>query len=261
MKAVILAGGKGSRLREVSNGIPKPMVEVGGRPIIWHIMSHYASYGFKEFVICLGYNGYQIKDFFLNYSFHNCNLDIKLSNSEVNVLNNSNEDWSIKLIDTGLETMTGGRIKRVQNILQDETFFMTYGDAVSNVNIDLLLQHHKKSGKLATVTAVSPQGRFGVLSIDDSQVVTSFSEKPKESSSRINGGFFVLEPNIFDFIRSDETIFEQEPLNQLCVKGELNAYIHEGFWQCMDTPRDWELLENLSKTDQPPWTQTIHSMD
>lgn len=253
MKVVILAGGKGSRLREVSKGIPKPMVEIGGRPILWHIMSHYAKYGFKEFVICLGYNGYHIKDFFLNYSFHNCDLEIELSNSQVNILDKANEDWSIKLIDTGLETMTGGRIKRVEKIIGQEPFFMTYGDALSNVNIQSLLKHHQERGKLATITAVTPQGRFGVLNIDADNSVKSFVEKPTENNSKINGGFFVLEPKVFDYIDGDDTIFEQEPLNNICADNELSAYIHQDFWQCMDTPRDWELLERLAQSDTPPW--------
>lgn len=253
MKVVILAGGKGSRLREVSGSVPKPMVEIGGRPIIWHIMSHYARHGFKEFIICLGYNGYMIKDFFLNYSFHNCNLDIDLSSGKINVLDRSEEDWSIKLINTGLETMTGGRIKRLEKIIGDEPFFMTYGDAVSNVNINDLLQSHQQSSKTATITAVVPQGRFGVLSIGDDCAVNSFVEKPTDSNSMINGGFFVLEPKIFDLINDDDTVFEQDPLNALCASKELNAYIHRDFWQCMDTPRDWELLEKLANLEVPPW--------
>lgn len=253
MKVVILAGGKGSRLREVSKGIPKPMVEIGGRPILWHIMSHYAKFGFKEFIICLGYNGYYIKDFFLNYSFYNCNLEINLSNGEVDVLDQLNEDWSVKLISTGLETMTGGRIKRLEKIIGDEPFFMTYGDAVCSVNIDNLLQKHRQAGKIATITAVVPQGRFGVLNIDGNDEVLSFVEKPTDINSMINGGYFVLDPKIFDFINGDDTIFEQEPLNSLCTARELNAFIHSGFWQCMDTPRDWELLEKLANSDNPPW--------
>ena len=255
MKVVILAGGQGTRLREVSKETPKPMVEIGGKPILWHIMSHYASYGFKEFVICLGYNGYVIKDFFLNYAVYNADISVDLQSGAVDIFNKNEVDWRVHLVDTGQDTMTGGRIKRVQDIIGGERFFLTYGDAVSNVPIDQLLDAHMCSGKGATVTAVVPQGRFGVLDIGNHNEVRSFVEKPTDANSMINGGFFVIEPTAFELITGDKTVFEQEPLRSLCDNGELNAFPHKGFWQCMDTPRDWELLEKLAKQPHPPWTQ------
>jgi len=257
MKVVILAGGVGSRLREISKGVPKPMIEIGGRPILWHIMSHYAKFGLNEFIICLGYKGHVIKDFFVNYSLHNSNIEVKLDTGHVEILERDQENWSVKLIDTGQETMTGGRIKRLEKIIGNETFCMTYGDALSNVNISDLMLSHQRAGKLATVTAVVPQGRFGVLSIDASNSVNSFVEKPTDSNSMINGGFFVLEPGIFSRISGDEVSFEQGPLNLLSKDNQLNAFIHRDFWQCMDTPRDWELLEKLVSSGNPPWRTQV----
>jgi glucose-1-phosphate cytidylyltransferase len=253
MKVVILAGGKGTRLREVSQQIPKPMVEIGGRPIIWHIMNHYSKFGFSEFVICLGYKGYMIKDFFVNYHNHNSDLLVDLHSGKTTPINPSSEDWKVQLVDTGQDTMTGGRIKRLQNIIGRERFFVTYGDALCNLNVKALLEHHINSKSLGTVTAVNPQGRFGVLGIDDDQKVRSFVEKPDSANNFINGGFFVLEPEIFDLIEGDSTIFEAEPLSDLAERGQLNSYKHSDFWQCMDTPRDWEYLENLSKHSPSPW--------
>lgn len=252
MRVGILAGGVGSRLAEETEVRPKPMVEIGGRPILWHIMRHYAHYGFNEFVIGLGYKGEYIKRYFLDYYFTiNSDLSIKLDSGEVAVTDKESEDWTVHLVDTGLPTATGGRIKQLIPHLGDETFFMTWGDGVSNLDLHSLLEFHKSHGRLATVTAVRPSARFGKLDLEGDRV-TRFSEKPQLEEGWINGAFFVLEPEVGEYIDGDNTQFEREPLERLAKDGELMAYRHQGFWQCMDTLRDKKLLEELWETG-PPW--------
>ena len=252
MKAVILAGGLGTRLSEETVLKPKPLVEIGGKPILWHIMKIYSNYGVNEFIICLGYKGYLIKEYFYNYTIHNSDISINFKNNSHEILNNSNEPWKITLIDTGLNTMTGGRLKRISKFLDDEDFCFTYGDGVSDVNIKSLINHHKKFKKIATLTAVSPAGRFGSLKIDNSNV-KSFDEKPDGGHGLINGGFFILSPKVLDYINDDSTIFEREPLENLANDNELIAYEHKGFWQCMDTIRDKKYLEQLWNSENTPW--------
>ncbi len=252
MKTVLLAGGLGTRIGEETHNKPKPMVEIGGWPIIWHIMNHYAHYGHKEFVVALGYRGPVIKDFFLNYHHLNSNLRIDLSNGDVQTMEKFLRDWIIHLIDTGANSMTGGRIGRLRDHLGDETFMLTYGDGVSNLDIKDLIQFHRSHGKLATVTAVRPLARFGGIKLDSNQVV-EFKEKPHTGEGWINGGYFVFEPGFLDYIDGDDCILEKEPLERLAAQGELMAYRHSGFWQCMDTVRDRQLLEELWSGDAPPW--------
>ena len=253
MQVVILAGGLGSRLSEETDVKPKPMVEIGGYPILWHIMKTYAHYGFNDFIVCLGYKGYIIKEYFLNYFYHNNDLLIDLSNNSVEITAKRSENWKITLVDTGLETMTGGRIKRKQNYLRG-TFMLTYGDGVANINLFELLRFHKKHGKLATITASQPPGRFGSLEIEMDSEVKIFNEKPQGDGSWINAGFFVLEEGIFDYIRDDKTVWEKEPLENLAKHHELYAYKHHGFWKPMDTLRDKRELEELWKNGNAPWT-------
>jgi len=253
MKAVILAGGLGTRIAEESDTKPKPMVEVGGRPLLWHIMKIYAHHGIKDFVICLGYKGYVIKEFFFNYYRHMSDVRIDLSTGDHQILNSQSEDWRITLVDTGAETMTGGRLKRVAKYLDDETFCLTYGDGVSNVDIGAELAFHRKHGKLATVLAVQPPGRFGVLNLDASQNVSSFVEKPKDEIGWINGGFFVLERAAIDYVDGDATSWEKEPLMNLARDGQLAAFRHGGFWQPCDTLRDKRELEALWHNGEAPW--------
>lgn len=253
MKAVILAGGLGTRIAEESDTKPKPMVEIGGRPLLWHIMKTYSHHGIKDFVICLGYKGYVIKEFFFNYYRHMSDLEINLKTGEHRILNTQSEDWKVTLVDTGPETMTGGRLKRVAPYLKDETFCLTYGDGLSDINISAELAFHKEHGKLATVAAVQPPGRFGVLNIDRQKQVTSFEEKPSDEIGWINGGFFVLEPRAIDYIDGDETSWERAPLSQLAKDGELAAFQHTGFWQPCDTLRDKRELEKLWEGDAAPW--------
>lgn len=252
MKTIILAGGFGTRLSEETEVKPKPMVEVGGWPIIWHIMKIYAAYGYKEFVPALGYKGEVIKNYFSTYYHLRNSFSINLATGDVDVHDGGREDWIIHLIDTGLYTDTGGRIKRLASWVENETFMMTYGDAVADINISELVAFHRKHGRLATVTAVRPPSRFGGLSFE-SDVVTEFSEKPQIGEGWINGGFFVLEPDILDYIRGDETAFEREPLEHLAQERELVAYRHKGFWQCMDTLRDVRLLNRLWENGNAPW--------
>lgn len=252
MKVVILAGGFGSRLAEETEVKPKPMVEIGGRPILWHIMKHYAHYGFKEFFIALGYKGDMIKHYFLDYYRLNGNLTTHLANGKVEVQNNVSEDWIVNLIDTGLNTLTGGRIKRLESWLKDETFMITYGDGVSNVNLNDLLQFHRSHKKLATVTAVRPPARFGGLIFDGNRVA-QFTEKPQISEGWINGGFLVVEPAVFNYLQGDRSSLEADVLEQLASDQQLLGYRHEGFWQCMDTLRDVRLLETLWQSGKPPW--------
>ena len=251
MKVVILAGGLGTRLQEETELKPKPMVEIGGRPVLWHIMKSFASQGFKEFCVALGYKGEVVKNYFLNYYYLQNDLTIHLSNEQVKVHAGECEDWTIHLIDTGLRTQTGGRLKRLADRIGNERFMMTYGDGVADINVRELLEFHKRHGKLATVTAVRPPSRFGGLSFEGDRV-RQFVEKPQIGEGWINGGFFVLEPKVLDYLADDETLFEKEPLERLADEGNLIAYRHEGFWQCMDTLRDVRLLEQLCQSGEPP---------
>ena len=253
MKVVILAGGKGTRLSEETINISKPMVEIGNKPIIWHIMKLYSHYGFNDFIICLGYRGYMIKEYFANYFLHSSDLTLDLSTNSMQVHGSKVEPWKVTLIDTGLETMTGGRIKRIRKYLGNETFMMTYGDGVSDVNLKDLVKFHQRSKKSATVTAVQLAGRFGALSMKDTGVVNLFLEKPKGDGSWINGGFFVLEPKIFDYIGGDETIWEFNSLKNMALAKQLAAFKHHGFWKCMDTLRDKSELEALWNEGKAPW--------
>jgi glucose-1-phosphate cytidylyltransferase len=252
MKVVILAGGYGTRISEETNLRPKPMVEIGGKPILWHIMKIYSHYGFNEFVVCLGYKGYYIKEWFNNYYLHTNDVTLDLEHNSTTYHKNHGEKWKVTLVDTGEHTMTGGRVKRVQEYIGDETFMLTYGDGVSDVNISGLVAAHKAHKKLATVTAVIPEGKFGVLAIDDTSSVTAFSEKT-DNNNRVNGGFFVLEPGVFSYLENDETIFEKVPLEKLAQAGELKAYNHDGFWKPMDTLNDKNKLEALWTSGHAPW--------
>ncbi len=252
MKVAILAGGLGTRLSEETVIKPKPMVEVGGKPMLWHIMNIYAAYGFKEFVVALGYKGEIIKDYFLNYHYHAHSLSVKLDSGNASIHEGAGEDWTVHLLDTGAETQTGGRIKQVAKFIGEEAFMLTYGDGVSNVNIHGLIEFHNAQKKLATMTAVRPPARFGQMLIDDSRVV-QFQEKPQIGEGWINGGFFVLEPGIVDYIQGNQTLWEREPLENLASEGQLAAYQHEDFWQCMDTLRDVNLLDRLWQEGKAPW--------
>jgi len=247
-----LSGGLGTRLAEETGLRPKPMVEIGGRPIIWHLMNTYADCGFKEFVLALGYKGELIKEFFLNYHSLNKDLTVNLNDGTSSSHPSNSLDWVVHLIDTGLKTMTGGRIKRLKDFIGDETFMVTYADGLSDIDINELLNFHRTHGKLATVTTVPPPSRFGNLEIENNKVV-SFNEKPKESEGLINGGFFIFEPGIFDYILGDETSLEREPLEKLALDGQLMAYKHKGFWQMMDTVLEKKLLEDLWSTGKAPW--------
>ncbi|SMF67554.1 glucose-1-phosphate cytidylyltransferase [Paenibacillus uliginis N3/975] len=254
MKVVILAGGYGTRISEESHLKPKPMIEIGHRPILWHILKIYSSYGFNDFIICLGYKGFVIKEYFANYFLHESDVTFDFRNGNQNITHNhSAEPWKVTLVNTGIDTMTGGRIKRIQPYISNEPFFLTYGDGVSNVDIHKLLDFHKMNGRLATVTSTQPEGRFGILDIDDHSQVRGFQEKPKGDHSWINGGFFVLQPEIFNYIEGDHTVFEKEPLEQLAKDGELTAYKHNGFWHPMDTLRDKNYLESLWANNKAPW--------
>ena len=254
MKVVLLAGGFGTRISEESHLKPKPMVEIGGKPILWHIMKIYSHYGYNEFIVCLGYKGYYIKEYFAHYFLHEADItfDFSMPNQQF-VHNHHAEPWNVTLVDTGLNTMTGGRIKRVKKYIGDESFMMTYGDGVSDVNISKLVEYHKKHAKLATVTSVQPSGRFGALKLTECDEVLGFQEKPKGDGGWINGGFFVLQPEVLDFIDNDNTTFERDPLEELAKNNQLKAYKHAGFWQPMDTIRDKELLERLWQQNQAPW--------
>jgi glucose-1-phosphate cytidylyltransferase len=253
MKVVLLAGGFGTRLSEETDIRPKPMAEIGGKPILWHIMKGYAQFGFDEFVILLGYKGYYIKEYFANYFLHQSDITIDLKNNQLEVHNNTSEPWKVTLLETGLHTMTGGRIKRAKDFIGNEPFLLTYGDGVSNVDIKALLSFHKKHGKAVTMTAVQPEGRFGALQTDTNDRVLSFMEKPKGDGSWINGGFFVCEPKVLDYIQDDTTVFEQKPLEQLAAEGELYTYRHTGFWKCMDTLRDKVRLNELWDSGEAQW--------
>ena len=254
MQVVILAGGLGTRISEESHLKPKPMIEVGDAPILWHIMKYYSSYGFNEFIICCGYKGYVIKEYFADYYLHRSDVTFDFANNnEMIIHNNVAEPWKVTVVDTGLHTMTGGRLKRIQKYVGDQTFMMTYGDGVSDIDLDALLEFHRVHKKAATLTAIQPGGRFGVLDIDDNETVRQFSEKAKEDGGWINAGFMVLEPEVFDYIEGDDTFFEKEPLENLALDGKLAAYRHEGFWKCMDTMRDKGMLDELWNSGQAPW--------
>ncbi|GFO60913.1 glucose-1-phosphate cytidylyltransferase [Geomonas silvestris] len=254
MKVVILAGGFGTRISEESHLKPKPMIEVGGRPILWHIMKIYSHFGFNDFVICLGYKGYAIKEYFAHYFLHESDVTFDFRNSNQRIIHqHTAEPWQVTLVDTGAETMTGGRVKRVAEYLDGEPFMLTYGDGVSNVNIPELVAFHKSHGKLATLTTTQPSGKFGALGIQEGDQVTSFLEKPRGDGAWINAGFFVLQPEVLDLIASDSTIFEKEPLETLASTGELMAFKHHDFWQPMDTLRDKNNLEELWKNGTAPW--------
>ncbi len=253
MKVVILAGGLGTRISEETIVRPKPMVEIGGKPILWHIMKIYSHYGYNDFIICLGFKGYMIKEYFSNYFLHMSDVTFDMQHNSMEVLQKYAEPWKVTLVDTGMETMTGGRLKRVAPYIDKETFMMTYGDGVADINIKELISYHTKQGKPATVTSTQPSGRFGALSIDDDGNVVSFQEKPAGDGSWINGGFFVLESKVLDRISGDAAVFEKEPLEGLARDGELAAFKHRGFWQPMDTLRDKNHLESLWQSGKAPW--------
>ena len=253
MKAVILAGGLGSRLSEETRLKPKPMVEIGEHPILWHIMKLYSSYGVNDFIICLGYKGYVIKEYFANYALHMSNITIDFSDGSMQVHENSAEPWRVTLVDTGMHSQTGGRLKRIANYVQGETFLMTYGDAVSDINITKSIEFHHAQGCEATVAAVRPPGRFGRLSVGSDHLVRSFEEKPNWDGGWINGGFFVLEPRALDRISDDSSIWERAPMESLAEDEQLNAFQHEGFWQPMDTLRDKQHLQAMWEENRAPW--------
>jgi glucose-1-phosphate cytidylyltransferase len=253
MKVVLLAGGLGTRLSEETVLKPKPMVEIGGMPIIWHIMKIYAAHGFNDFVVCLGYKGYVVKEYFANYFLHKSDVTINMSDNSIKVHDSQAEPWKITLVDTGNDSMTGGRIKRIQSHIGNEPFMLTYGDGVSDVNIAELVKFHQSHGKLCTVTAVQPSGRFGALNLTQDQTVDSFLEKPKGDGSWINGGFFVCQPEVFDYIEGDVTVFEKQPMEQIAANGEMKAFNHSGFWKPMDTLRDKHELEEDWANQKAKW--------
>jgi glucose-1-phosphate cytidylyltransferase len=252
MKAVLLAGGLGTRISEESVLKPKPMIEIGGKPILWHIMKMYAAHGVNEFVICCGYKGYVIKEYFANYFIHNSDITFDVKNNKMEIHQNTAEPWKVTVVDTGEETMTGGRLKRVARYLGSEDFCFTYGDGVSDVNIKAGIEFHKSHGKLSTITAVQPPGRYGALKMTGTKV-ESFMEKPKGDGGVINGGFFVLNPKVIEYIKEDSTVWEKEPMERLAAEGQMQAYTHDGFWQPMDTLRDKKHLEELWNSGKAPW--------
>ena len=254
MKVVILCGGRGTRLKEETEVRPKPLVEIGGKPILWHIMKIYAHYGFNKFVLCLGYKGRMIKEYFLNYEMMISDLTLKLGSNDVKTHNQSQErDWIITFVETGEEAQTGARVKRIEKYIEGDLFMLTYGDAVANINIKNLLEFHKSHGKIGTITGVHPSSRFGELVIKDRQVV-QFTEKPQIKEGFINGGFFVFNKKFFNYLKGDDNCYlEREPLEKLASDGELMAYMHRGFWQCMDTYRELEILNNLWRSSKSPW--------
>lgn len=252
MKAVILSGGLGTRINEETILRPKPMIEIGGKPILWHIMKIYSSYNIHDFIICLGYKGYMIKEYFANYFLHMSDVTFDIIENKMEIHQNNAEPWRVTLVETGENTMTGGRLKRVAKYLDNDDFCMTYGDGVANVDINALISQHKQHGKLATLTATQPPGRFGALQLDDKKI-TGFKEKPQGDGGWINGGFFVLSPKVIDYISDDDTVWEKFPLERLAEEGELSAYMHHGFWHPMDTMRDKNLLEELWSSGKAPW--------
>ena len=253
MKVLILAGGYGTRLSEETVIRPKPMLEIGDQPVLWHIMKGYSHYGLNEFVILLGYKGYVIKEYFVNYFLHQSDVTIDLSTNQLEVHNNTSEPWNVTLLDTGKNSMTGGRILRAKSFVNNETFMLTYGDGVSDVNLDELLRFHKSHGKMVTATTVQPEGRYGSVDSNEEGRIQRFLEKPEGDGAWINGGFFVCKPEVFDYLENDRTIFEREPLENLASDGELYAYRHTGFWKCMDTLRDKSQLNQLWETNQAKW--------
>jgi glucose-1-phosphate cytidylyltransferase len=254
MKVVLLAGGLGTRLSEETSVRPKPMVEIGGMPIIWHIMKTYSTYGFNDFIVCLGYKGFIIKEYFANYFLHKSDVTIDLSDNSIKVHDSQAEPWKITLVDTGNDSMTGGRIKRIQPHINNETFMLTYGDGVGDVDIKKLLEFHRLHGKYCTVTSVQPQGRFGVLNIAENDEVHSFTEKPKGDGAWINGGYFVCEPNIFDYItEGDATIWEKGPMDEIAADGKMMSFKHNGFWRPMDTLKDKQDLNEMWSSNEAPW--------
>ena len=253
MKVVILAGGLGTRISEESHLKPKPMIEIGGRPILWHIMKYYSEFGFHDFVICLGYKQYVVKEFFADYFLHTSDVTFDLANNKMEVHNNYAEPWKVTLVDTGLNTMTGGRVKRIQPYIGDEPFMLTYGDGVCNVDLKGLVDFHKSHGKTATITTVSIDQQKGVLDIGPDNTIRSFREKAASDGAIINGGFMVLNPEVFSYLKDDTTVFEQEPMTRLAAEGQLMSFYHDGFWQCMDTQREMQLLETLWQSGNAPW--------
>ena len=253
MKVVILAGGFGTRISEESHLKPKPMIEIGEKPILWHIMKHYSQYGYNEFIICLGYKQYVVKEFFADYFLHTSDVTFDLVNNSMKVHNNYSEPWKVTLIDTGLHTMTGGRVKRIQEYVGNEPFMLTYGDGVADIDLKALEEFHRGHGKIATISAVNVGQRFGVLDLSSEGQISSFREKNDNDGGVINGGFMVLNPEVFDYIEGDATVFEKEPLENLAKNGQLMAYRHNGFWKCMDTQRDKMQLEEMWASGKAPW--------
>jgi glucose-1-phosphate cytidylyltransferase len=252
MKAVILAGGLGTRLSEETATRPKPMVELGGRPVLWHIMKTYSAYGIDDFIVCCGYKGYVIKEFFANYALHASDVTFDMRERSMRVHNSAVEPWTVTLVDTGDDTMTGGRLLRVRNYVGDEPFCFTYGDGLSDVDVRAVIEHHRASGALATMTTVQPPGRFGAVRLEEQKIV-AFDEKPHGDGAWINGGYFVLSPGVFDYIDGDDTVWEREPLERLASEGKLSAFVHRGFWQPMDTLRDKSTLEEYWASGRAPW--------
>jgi glucose-1-phosphate cytidylyltransferase len=252
MKLVILAGGRGTRLTEETLIKPKPLVDIGNKPIIWHIMKIYSHYGINDFIICLGYKGYLIKEYFANYFLHNSDLTIDLKKNSTTIHQKNSENWKVTLVDTGDDTLTGGRILKIKKYIKSD-FLLTYGDGLSNVNINKLIHFHKNNRKLVTVTAIQPQGRFGIIDINKKNKVTNFKEKPKGDNNWINGGFFVLKPGIFNFLENESSVWEKKPLTEMTKRNQVMAFKHNGFWQAMDTVRDKILLDNLWDQGKAPW--------
>ncbi len=253
MKVVILAGGFGTRISEESMYKPKPLIEIGGMPIMWHIMKYYSSFGFNDFIICGGYKQNCLKEYFSNYFLNNSDITFDMKNNKLVVHKTYSEPWNVTVVDTGLTTMTGGRVKRISEYIGNETFMLTYGDGVSDVDLNQLLDFHKRTGKIATITAVMPGGRFGALGISANGVINSFKEKRKEDGGWVNGGFMVLEPSIISYIEGDHEMLENQPFERLVSKGELAAYKHDGFWQCMDSMKDKSTLEKMIADGSAPW--------
>jgi glucose-1-phosphate cytidylyltransferase len=252
MKVVILAGGLGTRLAEETEIRPKPMVEIGGKPVLWHIMKIYSAHGLNEFIICCGYKGYIIKEYFAHYFLHMSDVTFDMQNNCMEVHQQHAEPWKVTLVDTGSKTQTGGRLRRVRSFLDSNDFCFTYGDGVGDVDIKQLIDFHRRQGRLATLTAITPPGRFGAINIE-STLITGFQEKPPGDGTRVNGGFFVLSPKVIDYIQGDDTIWERQPMEELAQQGQMSAFLHNGFWQCMDTLRDRVLLEELWETGKAPW--------
>jgi glucose-1-phosphate cytidylyltransferase len=253
MKLVILAGGYGTRMSETTNLIPKPMAEIGGRPMLWHIMKIYSQFGINEFIICCGYKQYVIKEYFANYFRHNSDLTVDLSDNSMKIHNNNSENWKVTIVDTGLNTMTGGRVKRIQDYVGNETFCLTYGDGLGDINIAKTIENHKRAGKVLSMTTYQPSGKLGVLDISEDGIVKSFMEKPENSGSWINAGFFVCEPKLFEYLKDDNEMFEREPMDRLIAKKQVNTFKHNGFWMPMDTLRDNQILNKMWNDNKADW--------